>query len=61
MQAPAPALAPPSIEAAFAELRARMPAAAEDPISVLNRAASPREKLAEIAAFLAAPDPKLLP
>ncbi len=47
MFAPAPALPPVSLEAAYAEI----PVAArraEDPISVLARAASPAEKLAAL-------------
>lgn len=50
MFAPAPALPPVSLEAAFVEARAAvMPA--EDPISVLSRAASPDSKLAALEAL----------
>ncbi|MBI2385600.1 MAG: hypothetical protein HYV14_06265 [Elusimicrobia bacterium] len=47
MFAPAPALPPVSLEAAFVEARAAV-RPAEDPISVLARAASPAEKLAAL-------------
>jgi hypothetical protein len=47
MLAPAPALPPVSLEAAFAEARAAA-SPAEDPISILGRAASPGEKLAAL-------------
>lgn len=47
MFAPAPALPPLSLEAAFIEVRAAVKPA-EDPISVLSRAASPVEKLAAL-------------
>lgn len=47
MFAPAPALPPVSLESAFIELLAAVKPA-EDPISVLSRAASPAEKLAAL-------------
>lgn len=50
MFAPAPALPPVSLEAAYAEVRAAV-RPAEDPISVLARAASPAEKLAALEAL----------
>jgi len=50
MFAPAPALPPVSLESAFVEVRAAA-RPAEDPISVLARAASPAEKLAALEAL----------
>ena len=50
MPAPAPVLPPVSLESAFIELRAAAKPA-EDPISVLGRAASPAEKLAALEAL----------
>ncbi|MDP3541202.1 MAG: hypothetical protein Q8T11_01890 [Elusimicrobiota bacterium] len=47
MFAPAPALPPVSLEAAYVSARAATQAA-EDPISILNRAAPPAEKLAAL-------------
>ena len=47
MFAPAPALPPVSLESAYVEIRAAA-RPAEDPISVLSRAASPAEKLAAL-------------
>lgn len=47
MFAPAPALPPPTLESAFVLVRAAAKPA-EDPISVLSRAASPAEKLAAL-------------
>ncbi|MCM2305410.1 MAG: hypothetical protein NDJ72_11950 [Elusimicrobia bacterium] len=47
MLAPAPALPPVSLEAAYVEVRAAA-RPAEDPISILGRAASPAEKLAAL-------------
>lgn len=47
MFAPAPALPPPTLESAYALVRAAAKPA-EDPISVLTRAASPAEKLAAL-------------
>jgi hypothetical protein len=50
MFAPAPALPPVSLEAAFFEARAASKPA-EDPISILSRAASPAEKLGALEAL----------
>jgi hypothetical protein len=50
MPAPAPALPPVTLEAAFVEVRAAAKPA-EDPISILARAASPAEKLAALEAL----------
>lgn len=50
MFAPAPALPPPTLESAFVLARAAAKPA-EDPISVLARAASPAEKLAALEAL----------
>lgn len=47
----APALPPFTLESAFVELNARAVKPPEDPISVLNRAATPAEKLAAIDAL----------
>ena len=50
MFAPAPALPPVTLESAFVEVRAAA-RPAEDPISILARAASPAEKLAALEAL----------
>lgn len=50
MFAPAPALPPVPLESAFVEARAAV-RPAEDPISILNRAASPAQKLAALEAL----------
>ncbi len=50
MFAPAPATPPTTIETSFVEAR-RAAKPAEDPISILNRAASPAEKLAALEAL----------
>ncbi len=50
MFAPAPALPPVSLESAFVEVRAAA-RPAEDPLSILARAASPAEKLAALEAL----------
>ncbi len=50
MFAPAPALPPVSLETAYAAVRAAV-SPAEDPISVLGRAAAPAEKLAALEAL----------
>lgn len=51
MFAPAPATAPVTLETAFVEARGRAARPAEDPISVLSRAAAPAEKLAALDAL----------
>lgn len=50
MHAPAPALPPATLESAFLQVRAAVKPA-EDPISVLSRAAAPAEKLAALEAL----------
>ena len=48
MVAPAPALPPVTLEAAFVAAQAAAPKPAEDPISILARASTPAEKMAAI-------------